>query len=90
MSESHLESYLAGRERAVAMTWQIDAELRAHFDHPGLQEDLTFAFWRPSVGARRFTAVLTELLLPDETERVLDGNVAFAADYLMGSYRSGR
>jgi hypothetical protein len=64
------------------MTWQIDARLRAHFDHPGVQEDLTFAYWVPSVGTTRFTAVLTELVLPDATERLLDGNVAFTADYL--------
>lgn len=82
MTEPVLETYLAARERTVAMTWEVDARLRSHFAHPGRQEDLTFAYWRPSIGARRFTAVLTDLALPDETERLLDGNVAFTADYL--------
>ena len=36
----------------------------------------------PSVGSTRLTAVLTELVLPDEDERILDGNVAFTAGYL--------
>jgi hypothetical protein len=47
------------------------------------QEDLTFAVWRPSRGKRRMTAILQRLLLPTATERVLHGNVAFTADYLL-------
>jgi hypothetical protein len=43
----HTELFLAGRELAVAMTSALDEELRHHFDHPGRQEDLTFAYWRP-------------------------------------------
>ncbi|HEX5403180.1 MAG TPA: hypothetical protein VFX16_12845 [Pseudonocardiaceae bacterium] len=82
MTEPHLKSYLSARERAVAMTGQVDAILRAHFDRAGRQEDLAFAYWRPSKGEHRFTAVLTDLVLPDPAERVLDENVAFTADYL--------
>ncbi|WP_410597873.1 ThiF family adenylyltransferase [Amycolatopsis sp. lyj-23] len=82
MPEFHQEHYLATRELVVAMTWRLDAGLRAHFDRPGRQEDLTFAYWKPSTGTRRFTAVLTDLVLPDAQERLLDGNVAFTADYL--------
>src|SRR5690242_7218417 len=73
---------LVGRELAVSMTGEIDTALRDHFAHVGRQEDLTFAIWRPGAGTRRFTAVLHELLLPGDDERILDGNVAFTADYL--------
>lgn len=74
--------YLASRELAVAMTSEIDDELRVHFAHVGRQEDLTFALWRPSVGTKRLTAVLQRLVLPEDGDRILDGNVLFTADYL--------
>ncbi len=82
MTTSYDHASLAGRELAVAMTAQLDGGLRAHFRHPGRQEDLTFAIWKPSSGSRRFTAVLHTLLLPSDHERILDGNVSFTADYL--------
>lgn len=47
-----------------------------------LQEDLCFALWRPSTGARRTTAIVAELLLPQPGERNLHGNVSFEATYL--------
>jgi hypothetical protein len=68
-------------ELSVAMTPQIDNRLRAHFDKGPEQEDLTFALWRPSQGRHRFTAVLTNLILPNHGDRILQGNVAFTADY---------
>lgn len=74
---------LRALELSVAMTGDLDSELRAHFRHDDpRQEDLTFAFWRPSAGSTRLTAVLAGLVLPGEDERILDGNVAFTADYL--------
>ncbi len=74
---------LRARELSVAMTGDLDSELRAHFRHDDpLQEDLTFAWWRPSTGSTRLTAVLTGLAIPGERERILAGNVAFTADYL--------
>ena len=82
MAELFSEEYLSTRERAVAMTGAVDAQLRAHFAHPGRQEDLTFAYWRPSVGTRRFTALLGTVILPVGPERLLNGNVAFTVDYL--------
>jgi hypothetical protein len=78
----HEINYLQERELAVAMTGDLDAELCHHFAHEGLQEDLTFAIWRPSVGHRRMSFVLDRLLLPDWEERILEGNVSFTSDYL--------
>jgi hypothetical protein len=73
---------LQDRELAVAMTGELDTQLRQHFAHEGLQEDLTFAIWRPSQGRRRMSFVIGEALLPDEHETILEGNVSFTVDYL--------
>ena len=64
------KDFLIAKELAVSMSGSLDAELRAHFTHPGRQEDLTFAYWRPSVGDRRFTALLGTLALPTGAERL--------------------
>ncbi|HEX4438407.1 MAG TPA: ThiF family adenylyltransferase [Solirubrobacteraceae bacterium] len=64
------------------MTFEVDALLSAHLDKGPSQEDLTFAYWRPSSGAYRTAAILNALVLPEEGERVLQGNVAFNPDYL--------
>lgn len=74
---------LRALELSVAMTGDLDSALRGHFRHDDpRQEDLVFAFWRPSAGAVRLTAVLEALVLPAVGERVLHGNVEFTADYL--------
>lgn len=78
----HEMDYLQERELAVVMTGDLDTALRRHFVHEGIQEDLTFAIWRPSVGSRRMSFVLDQALLPDEEERILEGNVSFTSDYL--------
>jgi tRNA A37 threonylcarbamoyladenosine dehydratase len=67
---------------SVALTTATDAALAAHLEKGPDQEDLCFAYWRPSRGRRRLTAVVHELVLPREGERILQGNVAFTADYL--------
>lgn len=70
-------------EFSVAFTATTDRQLVDHFDEEDdRQEDLTFAYWRPSRGRRRFTAVLNDLALPVEGERILQGNVAFTPEYL--------
>jgi hypothetical protein len=79
---------LQDRELAVAMTGDLDTQLRQHFAHEGLQEDLTFAIWRPSLGRRRMSFVLDQALLPDEDERILEGNVSFTSDYLSSALAS--
>ncbi len=67
---------------SVAMTENMDNELAAHLDKGPHQEDLTFAFWRPSVGDVRFTAIINKVTLPRDGERILDGNVSFTGPYL--------
>lgn len=76
----------AGRELSVAMTGavhdQLNGHLGAHVAAGKCQEDLAFVLWRPSEGEHRFTAVLDRVVLPGPDDRVLQGNVAFTADYV--------
>jgi hypothetical protein len=67
---------------SVAIDAGLDRLLGAHLDKGPDQEDLCFAYWRPSRGAERLTAVLLEAVFPHEEERILDGNVAFKQSYL--------
>ena len=67
---------------SVALTARDDRLLGGHVHKAGRQEDLAFAYWRPSVGAHRFTAVISKLILPEDRDRVLQGNVAFFPQYL--------
>lgn len=69
-------------ELSVAMTAAQDEVLGEHLHKDAGQEDLAFAYWRPSVGQERQTAVITELVLPEAGERVLHGNVSFLPQYL--------
>ena len=69
-------------ELSIAMATEHDAVLSEHVHKEDCQEDLAFAYWRPSMGQRRFTAVITELVLPMVGERILQGNVAFRTGYL--------
>lgn len=71
----------AGRELSAAMTAELELELEGHFDRGPDQEDLTFAYWRPSRGSNRYTAVLGQLALPQDGDRILQGNVAFTNQY---------
>ena len=79
---AHQMTGLANCQLSIAMTAQIDSVLGTHVHKPGLQEDLTFAYWRPSVGRSRFTAVITELILPTDEDRALHGNASFSSSYL--------
>jgi hypothetical protein len=69
-------------ELSIALTADIASDLASHFDRGFGQEDLTFAYWRPSRGDSRHTAVLSQVAFPAENERILQGNVAFTSDYL--------
>ncbi len=71
-----------GLETSVAMTAKVDTVLADHLHKELRQEDLTFAYWKPSVGASRFTAVVTRLVLPERGDRALHGNASFSPQYL--------
>lgn len=67
---------------SVAMTEALDCALVKHLDKGRLQEDLTFAYWRPSYGATRLTGILQNVMLPRPGDRHLHGNVAFTEQYV--------
>lgn len=81
MADYELAS-LEAMELSIAMSGDIDTALAAHLDKGPRQEDLTFAYWRPSRGATRYSALLHAVVLPRESERILQGNVAFTPEYL--------
>ena len=66
---------------SVAMTEPLNVELREHLIRDDGQEDLCFALYQPSDGSRRLTAVLGEVLLPQDGERQVHGNASFNSSY---------
>ena len=61
--------------------------LLRHYIKGELQEDLCFALWRPSTGHGRVTAIIKNIILPEEGERELHGNASFNPDYLARAIR---
>ena len=64
--------------------------LLQHYRRNVLQEDLCFGLWRPSTGNQRSTALVYEILLPEEGERLLHGNTSFQPSYLARAIRTAR
>ena len=75
----------------VVFTAEADAtsseHLLQHYRRHQRQEDLCFALWRPSTGKFRRAALIDEIILPREGERVLHGNASFEPDYLARALR---
>lgn len=74
---------VTGRRLSVAMTTELAARLAAHLRRPDGQEDLCFVTWRPSTGATRTTAIVTEAIWPNDDERIVNGNVSFTSAYFL-------
>lgn len=69
---------------SVAMSTETHGALAVHLlQHysRSRQEDLCFALWRPSTGRSRLTGLVYEVILPEEGERKLQGNVSFEGRY---------
>lgn len=47
------------------------------------QEDLLFALWVPSVGENRYTAVINEIIFPEDGDRNVHGNASYNYQYLL-------
>lgn len=67
--------------RGVALPESLDRVLTSHLIRPDGQEDLAFACWFPSVGAKRETALMHHAILPSDGDRIVHGNVEFASKY---------
>jgi threonine dehydrogenase-like Zn-dependent dehydrogenase len=64
------------------MSEAVHKDLVAHLlRQAGEAEDLCFALWYPSVGARRTTALLHTVVLPGPGDRLLHGNASFLPEY---------
>lgn len=67
----------------MARSTALDAQLRAHLLRRDGQEDIAFVTWRPSTGRTRTTAVLREVLLPEDGDRQVHGNASFNQQYFL-------
>lgn len=68
---------------SVAMTTELSRDLTAHLRRPDGQEDCCFLLWRPSTGGTRTTALLNDMVLPREGERIVHGTVDFTSAYFL-------
>lgn len=62
---------------------RVNESLKSHLLREDGQEDLTFALWIPSYGKERVTAIIKEVLLPMDGERIVHGNVSFSYQYVL-------
>lgn len=69
------------KEYTVAIEEGINSELLNHLIRSDGQEDLLFATYTRSFGRKRESAILSNLILPKEGERKVDGNVEFYPEY---------
>lgn len=65
------------------MTGATDALLRSHLLRDDHQEDLCFVLYRASTGATRTTALVHDVVLPQDDERNVHGNASFNAQYFL-------
>lgn len=66
---------------SVVMTDDIHQNLFKHLIRDDGQEDLCFATYVTSNGNKRSSAIITEIILPQESEREVHGNVSFNPEY---------
>nr|WSY56276.1 ThiF family adenylyltransferase [Streptomyces sp. NBC_00886] len=68
---------------SVAMTTGVAQRLTGHLRRADGQEDCTFVLWRPSTGSRRTTALIVDLVLPQDGDRIVHGTVDFTSEYFL-------
>ncbi|WP_405842542.1 ThiF family adenylyltransferase [Streptomyces sp. NBC_01518] len=68
---------------SVAMTTSVALDLTKHLRRADGQEDCSFVLWRPSTGSRRTTALIIDLVLPADGERIVHGTVDFTSEYFL-------
>ncbi|WP_328493430.1 ThiF family adenylyltransferase [Streptomyces sp. NBC_00414] len=69
----------------AAVPTPLARRLKEHLLRADGQEDCCFVLWRPATGASRTTAVLVEVVLPLEGERIVHGTVDFTSAYFLRS-----
>ena len=76
----------------VAMTDAVDRQARAHllrhYRCGTPQEDLCLGLWYPSRGETRLTAILAEIIPPEDGDVHLHGNASFEGRYITRGIRT--
>lgn len=67
---------------SAIITGELHQQLFSHLIREDEQEDLCFATYVPSTGANRTTGILTSLIMPEDGDRNVHGNVGFMPQYL--------
>ncbi len=68
-------------EYSVIITKEKHHQLSHHLIRPDEQEDLCFATYNPSTSYKRFTGIISEIIVPEPNERTVHGNVSFKSCY---------
>jgi hypothetical protein len=71
------------------MTDDVNASLCTHLIRSDGDEDLCFALWTPSSGSDRLTAMVNTVVLPEDGDRRVHGNVSFNQQYFRARLPSG-
>lgn len=66
---------------SVAIPNDVNQRLLNHLIRDDEQEDLCFATYNPSTGIKRFTGIISDVILPLKGERQVHGNVSFNPSY---------
>jgi len=67
---------------SITFSSDINKKLLNHLIRKDGQEDLCFALYNECKGNKRYTGIIDQILLPEEGERVVHGNVSFSPNYL--------
>lgn len=67
----------------VAMPTDIARRLDAHLQRADGQEECCFVLWLPATAATRVSALVVEIVLPGDGERIVHGNVEFTSEYFL-------
>jgi hypothetical protein len=67
---------------SVVITDEIHQQLMTHLLREDGDEDLCFATYVTGMGSRRFTGIISSIILPEEGDRFVHGNVGFMPAYL--------
>lgn len=68
-------------EYCASIPENLNQQLKDHLIREDGDEDLTFALWHPSIGTTRTTALITEIIFPEEGDRQRHGNVSYNPQY---------
>jgi len=68
-------------EFSVAIPASLNEILCRHLLRTDKQEDVAFALYKPSEGKSRFTALIHQIIFPEEGDRIVQGNVKIMPQY---------